>query len=128
MGQLQGGLPYGWSPRNGGGFECYSGARGAGHQHAAGLAEHLHVDPHPHHGIGAQQLCPPAELLQRHLPRPRQGGFLGAGPAADQVADRAKDVAEQVGPQDRFAVHQAQVVADRAPLQAGRGGQQHRSF
>jgi len=106
----------------GGGFELYGGARGAGHQHAVGLAEHFHVNPHANHGVGTQQPGPSAEFLQRHLPRPLQGGFLGPGPAVHQIADRGEDVAEQVGAEDRLAVHQAQVVADRPPLQAGCGG------
>jgi hypothetical protein len=59
------------------------------------------------------------------ISRPAQLLLVGAGAAADDVADAGEQVLEDVGAQDRLAGDDAQVFGDRPAVDAGRGGLDH---
>jgi len=79
------------------------------------------VEMDAHHRVGAQQPGPLSQFRQRHLPGLHHRRRLGPCPAAHQVTDAGEQIAEQVGAQNRFAMHQAQDVVDRPAFEAGCG-------
>src|SRR5690606_31837201 len=73
-------------------------------------------------------LCLEFELSEGFLASVTQGAFIGAGTAADDVADASEEILEDVGTHDHLAGDNAIVVKNGAALDGGRGSDDHRIF
>src|SRR5690606_17230649 len=66
-----------------------------------------------------------AQFLEGFAARIAQGALIGAGAAADDVADAGEQILEDVGADDHLAGDDAQVLADRPALERRRSRDDH---
>src|SRR5690606_2430898 len=76
-------------------------------------------------GIGAEGLGLVLQLAQGFAARVAQGPLLGAGAAADDVANAGEQILEDVGTDDDFADNDAEVFAGGPALDRGSSGDDH---
>src|SRR5690606_16943000 len=80
---------------------------------------------HSDNGVTAERRRASSELVEGQLARTLQLALVGAGTAADDVAQTRQQILEQVRTQHRLARDDAAVPRDPPPFDGVRGRDQH---
>src|SRR5690606_18164042 len=107
------------------GLELDGGARDGDHEHGTVPAHDLVVEVDADDRIGAEPAGLLFELPQRLVARVAQRPLVGAGAAADDVADAGEQVLEDVRADDHLADDEAEILGGGPALHGRRGGDDH---